>query len=95
VKWHNKYRMNIKQDGLHKEVLLLASGDCHLDISQQQLLSLCWQSTANSGSFLNSVSRVCGMSCSTPRGCRGSTPLLFLARVLGTPWYWVCGVFYW
>jgi hypothetical protein len=24
--------------------------------------------------------------CSTPRGCRGSTPLLFSVRVLGTSW---------
>jgi hypothetical protein len=32
-------------------------------------------------------SGVCGsVCCSTPRGCRGSTPLLFLVRVLDTSW---------
>jgi hypothetical protein len=36
-----------------------------------------------------------GVSCSTPRRCGGSTPLLFLVRVLGTSWYWARGVFYW
>jgi hypothetical protein len=42
-----------------------------------------------------SQSGVCGVSCSTPRRCGGSTPLLFLVRVLGTSWYWARGVFYW
>jgi hypothetical protein len=34
---------------------------------------------------LASVSRVCAAaSCSTPRRCVGSTPMLFLVQVLGT-----------
>jgi hypothetical protein len=35
----------------------------------------------------HSGGRVCGsVCCSTPRGCRGSTPLLLLVRVLVTSW---------
>jgi hypothetical protein len=61
------------------------------------LQCLSWPSSCSTRAPVQGVGTMsatpdCGVSCSTPRRCEGSTPLLFLVLGAGTSWYWARGV---